>query len=151
MAAAVALVLLALIFVVRDRYRYVDEAVRAREALAILYGPRTVEASFGGAQTQPPRGKVFVSPDRGVLLVASNLPATPADRIYEMWLIPKGAKPVPAGLFRSGEDGDAIHVRPGAVDIASTAAIAVTVENQAGADQPTTTPLIVAPLAPATP
>jgi hypothetical protein len=30
--------------------------------------------------------------------------------------------------------------------MASTAAIAVTVENQAGADQPTTTPLIVAAL-----
>jgi anti-sigma-K factor RskA len=64
-----------------------------------------------------------------------------------MWLIPKGAKPVPAGLFQSRDDGSALHVRPGTVDLASTAAVAVTVENQAGADQPTTTPLIVASLA----
>jgi anti-sigma-K factor RskA len=80
------------------------------------------------------------------VLIASNLPPTAADKIYEMWLIPKGAKPVPAGLFQSQVDGNAMHVRPGIVDLASTAAIAVTVENQAGAAQPTTTPLIVAAL-----
>jgi anti-sigma-K factor RskA len=90
---------------------------------------------------------VFVNPSRGVLLIASNLPRTPADKIYEMWIIPKAAKPVPAGLFQSQDDGNAMHVQPGMVDVSSTAAIAVTVENQAGADQPTTQPLIVAPLA----
>lgn len=124
---------------------------RLTEAFAILSGPSTTEASFGGQQPRPPQGKVFVNPSRGVLLIASNLPRTPADKIYEMWLIPKGAKPVPAGLFQSQDDGSAMHVRPGTVDIASTTAVAVTVENEAGADQPTTTPLIVAALARATP
>ena len=147
MAAALAVVFLLLIFVARDRGRYVDEAVRARAALVILYAPGTVEASFGRSRTQPPRGTVFVNPSQGVLLIASNLFPTPADKIYEMWLIPKGAKPIPAGLFQSRDDGNAMHVRPGAVDLAASAAVAVTVENQAGADQPTTTPLIVAALA----
>ncbi len=123
------------------------EIARLSEAFAILSGPSTTEASFGGQQPRPPHGKVFVNPSRGVLLIASNLPRTPADKIYEMWIIPKGAKPVPAGLFQSQDDGNAMHVRPGTVDLASTAAVAVTVENQAGADQPTTTPLIVAALA----
>ncbi len=151
MAAALAVMLLLLIFVARDRGRYVEEATRARTAFAILYAPGTVEASFGGQLRQPPRGTVFVSPSQGVLFIASNLFPTPADKIYEMWLIPKGAKPVPAGLFQSYRDGQAFHVQTGAVDIASTAAVAVTIENQAGAAQPTTTPLIVAPLASRTP
>ncbi len=151
MAAALAATILFLGFVLQNRQRYVQEAIRSRTALAILYGPRTVEASFGGGQPLPPRGKVFVNPSQGVLLIASNLPRTSAEKIYEMWLIPKGAKPVPAGLFQSQNDGSAMHVRPGTVDIASTAAVAVTVENQTGADQPTTTPLIVAPLTGATP
>jgi len=125
-----------------------DQISRLTEAFAILSGPRTIEASFGGVQPKPPQGKVFVNPSRGVLLIASNLPRTPVDKIYEMWIIPKSAKPVPAGLFQSQDDGDAMHVQPGTVDVLSTAAIAVTVENQAGADQPTTQPLIVAPLAP---
>lgn len=120
---------------------------RLTEAFAILSGPRTIEASFRGVQPKPPQGKVFVNPSRGVLLIASNLPRTPADKIYEMWIIPRAAKPVPAGLFQSQDDGNAMHVQPGTVDVSSTAAIAVTVENQAGADQPTTQPLIVASLA----
>jgi anti-sigma-K factor RskA len=151
LAAAFSVIIVVLLFVLQTRNRYIDEAVRSRAALGILYAPGTVEASFGGAQPQPPRGKVFVNSSQGVLLIASNLFPTPTDKIYEMWLIPKGAKPVPAGLFRSRQDGNAMHVRPGAVDLASTAAVAVTVENQAGADQPTTTPLIMAPLAGVTP
>jgi anti-sigma-K factor RskA len=122
------------------------EITRLTEAFAILSGPSTTQVSFGGQQPRPPHGKVFVNPSRGVLLIASNLPRTASDKIYEMWIIPKGAKPVPAGLFQSQDDGNAMHVRPGIVDLASTAAVAVTVENQAGAAQPTTTPLIVAAL-----
>jgi anti-sigma-K factor RskA len=151
MAAALAAMFLFLSFIMQNRGKYVEEALRSRAAFAILYSPSTVEASFGGQQPRPPRGKVFVNSSQGVLLIASNLPRTPADKIYEMWLIPKGAKPVPAGLFRAWEDGDAMHIRPGKVDLASTAAVAVTVENQAGAGQPTTTPLILAPLAVAAP
>jgi anti-sigma-K factor RskA len=119
------------------------QMARLTEAFTILTGPQTVEASFG-AQPRPPRGKVFVNPARGILLIASDLPRTAADKTYEMWIIPKNAKPVPAGLFQSQEDGNAMHVRPGTVDVASTAAVAVTVENEAGADQPTTAPLIIA-------
>jgi Anti-sigma-K factor rskA len=127
------------------------EIARLTQAFAIVSGPRTTEVSFGGTQPRPPEGKVFLNPARGVLLIASNLPRTPADKIYEMWIIPRGAKPVPAGLFQSQDDGSAMHVRPGIVDLASTAAVAVTVENQAGADQPTTTPLIVAAVKASTP
>jgi len=159
--AAAALLLIAVYFGMNSR-RYAEEAARLRvelagqtaqigrltQAFAILSGPRTTEASFGGAQPRPPQGKVFLNPSRGVLLIATNLPRTAADKIYEMWIIPKGkgARPLPAGLFQSQDDGNAMHVQPGSVDVAAAAAIAVTVENQAGADQPTTTPLIVAPL-----
>jgi len=152
-AAAVAAMLVVVIYTARSAQRSTEfaaaqsaEVARMTQALAILNGPRTQEVSFGGPQPRPPQGKVFVNPARGVLLIASNLPRTPADKIYEMWLIPKGAKPVPAGLFQSENDGSAMHVRPGTVDVASTAAVAVTVENEAGAAQPTTTPLIVAAL-----
>ncbi len=127
------------------------EIARLTDAFAILSGPQTTEAAFGGTQPRPPQGRVFVNPARGVLLIATNLPRTPVDKIYEMWLIRKGANPVPAGLFQSQDDGQAMNVRPGAVDVASTAAVAVTIENQAGALLPTSTPLIIAQLARATP
>jgi Anti-sigma-K factor rskA, C-terminal len=122
------------------------EITRLTEAFAILNGPGTREAVFGGARPSPPRGKVFLNPAQGVLLIASNLPQAPLGKLYEMWVIPKGGRPVAAGLFQSQPDGSAMHVRRGAVDVASTNAVAVTVENAAGADQPTSQPLIVAPL-----
>jgi anti-sigma-K factor RskA len=145
-AAALGAMLFVVAFVLQQERRYAAEALAARSALAVLYAPGTIETSFGAAERQPPRGTVFVNPARGVLLIASNLTPTPRDKIYEMWLIPKGARPVPAGLFQSGSDGEALHVRPGAVDVVSVAAIAVTIEDRAGADQPTSTPLIMAQL-----
>ena len=120
------------------------QVARLTEAFTILNGPDTKEAVFGGARPRPARGKVFLNPSQGVLLIASNLPQTPAGKLYEMWVIPKAGKPVAAGMFQSNTDGSAMHVRPGAVDVQATGAIAVTVEDQAGADQPTTTPLIIA-------
>lgn len=78
--------------------------------------------------------------------MASNLPPAPAGKLYEMWLIPKSGKPSAAGLFQSAPNGSAMHIQPGSVDVDSTGAVAVTVENAQGADQPTSQPLIVAAL-----
>ncbi len=130
--------------VVRDQMRrQTIELTRLNEVLAILSGPSTKEVSFG----QGPKGKVYVDPGRGVLLIASNLPPAPAGMIYEMWTIGKGggARPAPAGLFQSDASGSAIHLQRGPVD-PSLAVVAVTLEKESGADQPTSTPLIVAPL-----
>ena len=131
----------------REMQTQSNEITRVTDAFAILNGPDTREATFGQGQPQPPRGKVFVNPSQGVLLMASNLPPAPAGKLYEMWMIPRAGKPVPAGLFQSQTDGSAMHVRKGSVDVEATGAVAVTVENESGADQPTSQPLIVAPLA----
>ena len=109
------------------------ELARLNEAFAILNQPNAKQVVFGGAAPQPPRGRVFLDPARGVLLLASNLPPAPAGKTYEMWVIPKGGKPVPAGLFQSAADGTAFHVLPGPVDIAGTAADSGNVEQAAGA------------------
>ncbi len=128
-----------------------NEITRLTEAFAILNGPDTRETTFGQGQPKPPRGKVFLNPAQGVLLMASNLPPAPTGKLYEMWVIPKTGKPVAAGMFQSQNDGTAMHVRRGAVNLDATGAVAVTVENEAGADQPTTQPLIVAPVAASSP
>ena len=65
-----------------------------------------------------------------------------------MWVIPKGAKPAPAGMFQSQADGTATHVMTGPVDMAALGAVAVTLEDAAGAAQPTSTPMIMAAMHP---
>jgi|SRR5579883_177714 len=126
----------------RDQLRrQTIEVTRLNEAFAILGGPGTIEATFG----QGPKGKVYVNPQRGVLLIASDLPQAPAGKIYEMWVIPKNGKPIPAGLFQSDSNGAATHVQPGPV-APDANIVAVTLEPAQGSDQPTTTPLLAATL-----
>lgn len=126
----------------RDQMRrQTIELTRLNDAFAILSGPSTIEVGFG----QGPKGKVYIDRSRGVLLIASNLPPAAPGKIYEMWTIPKGGKPVPAGLFQPQPGGGALHLQTGPVD-PNLAIVAVTVEDEGGAQQPTSTPIIAAAL-----
>jgi anti-sigma-K factor RskA len=122
-----------------------SEIRRSREAFAILSAPGTTEVSFGRGRTAQPTGRVFVNPTLGVMLIASHLPPAPAGMVFEMWSVSKSGTPRAGGLFQSRNDETAIHIEPGPVDAAATA-IAVTLENEAGAPQPTSQPLVVATL-----
>ncbi len=117
------------------------------QAMSFLDDPSTVPVSFGKGQPLPPRGNVFVHSKLGVLLIASNLPPAQAGKTYEMWVIPKGGAPHPAGLFQSEGGGTAMHILSGPVDMATLGAVAVTLEPEAGSAAPTSTPIIVAPVA----
>ena len=121
-----------------------SERDRLEQALRILDQPETIQVTFGKGLPQPPRGNVFVHSKLGVVLIASNLPRLASGRTYEMWLIPKGGAPRPAGLFQSTEARSALHILSGPVDVSSLGAVAVTVEPATGSSAPTTQPLIVA-------
>jgi hypothetical protein len=111
------------------------ERARLEQAVGFLNQPETRQVNFGPGQPAQPRGNFFLNPRMGVLLIASNLSALPAGRAYEMWLIPKGGAPRPAGLFQSGPQGTAMHILPGTVDPDVT--VAVTVEPESGSPAPT--------------
>jgi anti-sigma-K factor RskA len=156
--ASACLLLLALWLGVQERNRATELADARRslldvqgqrdhltQAMQFLSDPQTQPASFGRGQSAPPRGYVFLHPQMGVLLIASNLPAAGTGKAYEMWVIPKGGAPRPAGLFQSdGKSG--LHILNGPVDIAVLGAVAVTLEPEAGSPAPTSMPIIVAPL-----
>jgi anti-sigma-K factor RskA len=121
------------------------ERDRLSAALQFLSDPQTQPASFGRGQTAPPRGYVFLHPQLGVLLIASNLPAAGAGKTYEMWVIPKGGTPRPAGLFQS--DGTrALHILTGPLDVSTIGTVAVTIEPAAGSAAPTMPIIIAAPV-----
>lgn len=119
---------------------------RLMQALSFLDDPATLPVSFGKGQPLPPHGNVFVHSKLGVLLIAANLPPAQSGKTYEMWVIPKGGAPRPAGLFQS-QGGTALHILSGPLDMASLGAVAVTLEPEAGSAAPTSTPIIVAPVA----
>jgi hypothetical protein len=121
------------------------ELSRMNEAFTILNSPDTTVSTFGEGQAQPPRGSVFTSKSRGILLIANNLPPAPPGKAYEMWTIAKGRNPKPAGMFHSAADGSAMHVQQGAMD-PNANLIAVTMEPESGSSQPTSNPLFAAPI-----
>src|SRR5260370_16939267 len=62
------------------------ELSRVNQAFAILTGADTTVTTFGEGQPKP-KGKVFVSPSHGVLLIAPNLQPAPAGKPYEISII----------------------------------------------------------------
>jgi hypothetical protein len=119
------------------------DTTKLRQALSILNDPSTRDVTFGETE-KPSKGRIFVSPGKGVVFIGASLPRIDAGKTFELWVIPVKGNPVPAGLFRSQPDATAVFVRPGPVE--NAAAIAVTVEPEGGSPQPTTTPFIVTKL-----
>jgi anti-sigma-K factor RskA len=143
--ATLALLIVAAWLGTQDRRGGVETA-EARQTLAILNEPETRQVVFGNATPAPPQGRVLVNAKHGVLLLASNLPAPPIGKTYELWVIPKGGAPKPSGLFKSDARGSAMYLSKEPVDMSSVGAIAVTLEAEAGSSAPTSTPVIVAAL-----
>lgn len=112
--------------------------------LDFLRDPQTRPASARPGAKQP-QGTYFVNPRSGVMLIASNLPAPGPGRAYEMWIIPKGQAPRPAGVFRPDANGSAVHLQTGPFDLNATAAFAITDEPESGSAAPTTQPFLVTP------
>jgi anti-sigma-K factor RskA len=123
--------------------RQSGDTARLQQALSILNDPATRDVAFGQTE-KPSRGRVFVSPARGVVFIGASLPRIDPGKTFELWLIPAKGNPVPAGLFQSQPDATAVFVRPGPVE--NAAVVAVTVEPEGGSAQPTTTPFIAAKL-----
>lgn len=70
-----------------------------RSAIEVLTRSDTRAVQFGRAENAP-HGRVLVNRAGGLVFLASQLPALPNDRTFELWLIPaKGARQA-AGVFR---------------------------------------------------
>ncbi|MHA7288287.1 anti-sigma factor [Arthrobacter sp. MDT3-24] len=98
----------------------------------------SVPVSAGGTAT------VLISSSRDAVVVKMNgVPAPPAGKVYQMWLIPKdGSAPVSQGLM-----DEAALSKPAVVKgIASAAALGITVEPVGGSATPTFPTVAAAPL-----
>ncbi len=60
----------------------------------------------------PPSGKAIYSRERGLIFIASNLKPVPAQKAYELWLIPTPGAPIPAGVFKPDSHGSATVINP---------------------------------------
>jgi len=91
-----------------------------------------------GAKQPPPQGKAIYSrQNHGLIFVASNLLPLPAQKAYELWIIPTKGAAIPAGVFKPDARGGAIMINPPIPAGVEAKAFAITIEPEAGSTTPT--------------
>ena len=112
---------------------------RAREVVATLTSTDAVRVTLVAAQAPPqPQGKAIYVRDRSSLVfIANNMPALPAQKIYELWLIPTSGAPIPAGVFKPDAHGSATVIQPPLPAGVEAKAFAITIEPEQGSATPT--------------
>ncbi len=115
------------------------ELQKAQEIVATLTAPDAQVVPVVAPNTPPqPQGKAIYVRDRSSLVfIASNLPAAPPQKTYELWLIPTEGAPIPAGVFKPNARGNATVVNPPLPPNVQAKAFAITVEPEGGSITPT--------------
>jgi anti-sigma-K factor RskA len=122
-----------------------QQLVQARELLATLTSADAQRFTLVAGKTPPqPQGKaIYVRSSGTLVFLASNMPELPAQKTYELWLIPSTGTPIPAGLFKPNPHGAAVLIKPPLPTGVEAKAFAITVEPPKGSPAPTSTPIMV--------
>jgi len=82
-------------------------------------------------------GRLVVDGAGAAVLIVDNIEVAPAGKTYEAWVIDKGVAK-PAGLFPGGPGQSVVRLQH---PVSTGSLVAVTIEDAAGATQPTGTPI----------
>ncbi len=118
-----------------------EREARAKEgdAIAMLNSRDTKRMELAGTETaQNARGTFVYDPKTGHgMLMTEGLPATPIDKQYEVWFIPKGHTPMPGKMFTVDASGRAMVAGEIPLEARANAVIAITLEPKKGSAAPT--------------
>jgi anti-sigma-K factor RskA len=122
-----------------------EEAISQRNAalVKLFTAPDSLKVNLAPAEGTEGRGEVRYNARESSLFYAGNLPVLPADRAYELWVIPAEGQPIAAGVFTPDAAGNCSVVLPPLQSGITAKAFAVTVEAAGGAGAPTTKPIQV--------
>lgn len=118
------------------------EMERQEQLLNVLSAREVTFVSMDGLDPSPEGyGKIIWDPDQGrAVLQLANLPAPPADRDYQLWLIKEGENPISAGVFNFDQPSNDLFFQVEQLNeqpspLSNT--FAVTLEPKGGVPQPT--------------
>jgi anti-sigma-K factor RskA len=104
----------------------------------LLFAPDLQRVDLAGQPVAPgSTARAFMSRNRGMAFAASQLPALPADRVYQLWVIPQGQAPVSAGLLQPDAGGNASTFFEMPAGLPPPQVVAVTIEPAGGVPAPT--------------
>jgi len=119
------------------------------ERLAVLSAPDAVQIKLAGQPDAPgATASVVMSPTKGMVLTALNLPQLAVGKIYQLWVVTKSG-PVSIGTFEVAADGSVTGTMPiTAAAKLDPVAVAVTIEPAGGVPSPTGPKVLVGLLSP---
>jgi anti-sigma-K factor RskA len=135
------------------RRRVVRRVLAAAAAVVLVAGGATLAvrlAGNGGTECSTSAGCHHVALDAAggktlaslvvrddqVSITPTDMPPAPTGKVYVLWQVPRGGKPVPISEFTAGSGGTTPSAALNA-PFADTAAFAVSLENSAGGPPPT--------------
>ncbi len=116
-----------------------DNRTQQNEALALMNSPDAKKMALTGTITAQSARATFMYDEksRNGMLLIEGLPATPADKAYEVWFIPKGLAPIPGRTFTVTANGPAMVSDSLPVAAGSAMVVAITLEPKGGSATPT--------------
>jgi len=118
-----------------------ENTERAQLVLDTMISPSTQRFTLTKTNVKPPStGRVLYLATRGSLVFqGNNLDPLPAEKTYELWLIPtgEGSQPVPAGTFKPDQHGYASVILSDLPKGVVASKFGVTIEDEGGAQTPT--------------
>lgn len=116
----------------------VNERQRTEMLVDLLSAPDTQSVKLAGTpEAEKAWGMVRYNPRKGAVLYTAVLPTLPADKIYQMWLVPAKGAPISAGVFAPGAHGTRQLWTAEVPMNLEVKAFAVTIEPAGGVPQPT--------------
>jgi len=120
---------------VADARRSAGEAQRT---VLVLAAPDLARIDLAGQPAAPQASaRAFWSRSRGLVFTASNLPAPPRGRAYQLWVLTAQPAPINAGMLKLDANGRATAMIDTPPDLPKPVAMAVTLEPEAGVPSPT--------------
>lgn len=120
--------------------RHQADLIAARETLVVpLWSQKGAPDAHGEGHA-----RVLYNAKEGMMTYDGWLPAAPADKSYQLWLVPMNGTPISAGVFnpRNGEMSHMMKKLPAGV---TAKAFAVSLEPAGGMPQPTGPMVLVGP------
>jgi anti-sigma-K factor RskA len=111
----------------------------AQRQLAVLAAPDVAHVDLKGQAAAPQASaRALWSRSRGLLFAASNLPAAPPGRAYQLWVISGRLAPISDGwVFNTDAAGSVTTMFSTPVTLPAPTAVAVTIEPAGGVPAPT--------------
>ena len=121
-----------------EAVRLQQERVRVERLVNVLAAPETITVKLEGtADAAQSSGVVKYNQRSGMVIYTAELPPLPADKVYQMWLVPTIGAPISAGTFSQPEPGQARVWSAQVPANSEPKAFAVTIEPAGGVPQPT--------------